>query len=91
MLKPDFSVVALSSRRAIKAHVHRGQPDLFDLLPLVWERHAELRACFGWSSGGWLSYASRQQEELAKGDSTSDASSDCCADHEHGPSIDESL
>ena len=91
MLKPDFSVVALSSRRAIKAHVHRGQPDLFDLLPIVWDRHAELCACFGWPSVGWLSDASRQEEGVAEDGCTSDEGSSCCGDHEHGPVIDEQL
>ena len=61
MLKPDPGVVALSSRRAIEAHVHRRQPDLFDLLPIVWDRHAEFCACFG-ASGRWLSDASYRKK-----------------------------
>ena len=91
MLKPDLGVVALSSWRAIKAHVHRRQPDLFDLLPIVWDRHAEFCACFGCASGRWLCDASRQEEDVAEDHRTSDEALDGCVGHEHGPVIDESL
>ena len=91
MLKPDLGVVALSSRRAIEAHVHRRQPDLFDLLPIVWDRHAEFCACFGCASGRWLSDASRQEEDVAEDHRTYDEALVCCGDHEHGPVFDESL
>ena len=91
MLKPDLGVVALGSRRAIKAHVHRGQPDLFDLLPIVWDRLAEFCACFGCPRGRWLSDASRKEEDVAEDHRTWDEALGCCGDHEHGPVIDDSL
>ena len=91
MLKPDLGVVALGSRRAIKAHVHRGQPDLFDLLPIVWDRHAEFCACFVCAIGRLLSDASRQEEDVADDHRMTDEVSDGCGDHEHGPDIDDSL